>query len=162
MYNCRFRKSRLGSLLWVGLNTNKCIFRTIEAGLLQKPWWVSERLALTSEGKGKVRVTWENAEDCNGIDSYIIQVQVKITKVLEPANSVEFTFSESGTYEFTAIAKNVYGNLSTTLTNSIEIDLTPLLGQRMLPLAYLKMVKIYNTHGVKQQILALLPDMNFW
>ena len=145
-----------------GLIQIKASLELLKAGLLQKPWWVSEQLVLTSEGSGKVKVAWEDADDCNGIDSYIIQVAGQNSaKVVDPANSVEFTFSESGTYEFTAIAKNVYGNLSTTLTNSIEIDLTPLLGQRMPPLPYLKMVKILDTHGVKQLILTLFLDINF-
>ncbi len=99
----------------------------LEAGLLQTPWWVSDNLILTSVGNGIIRATWEAADDCNGIDSYLVEVepgsQIKTTNYTN--KSIEFSVKESGEYTFTAIATNVFGNNSSIITNSIKVDLIP-------------------------------------
>ena len=70
----------------------------LNAGLLQTPWFPTPTLTLVSEGQGKIKAMWQNADDCNDIESYSLYSDGKLASTYSK-NTTEgyLTVSKSGT-----------------------------------------------------------------
>ena len=102
----------------------------LAAGLLQTPWFPTPQLTLVSEGSGKIKAMWQSADDCNGIESYSVFLDGKFENKVEnlyndKKNESYLTVLDSGTYNVSLLATNVFDNSTELITSSITIDLTP-------------------------------------
>ena len=119
----------------------------LNEGRLQTPWWKEEYFSITPNSDSEFIANWPEADDCNGIQEYRLEVENLYTVSID-SSKIAYNFDgiDDGFYNAKIYAINTFNNLSNALETNFTVDNLPP-NWEVLKLIYLRMKMYYKLTG---------------